>query len=178
MEKQQADTSKNVYLFVFLASLFIANALIAEVVGVKIFSVERLLNFPPLDLPFIGGSRLNLNMSVGVLMWPIVFIISDIINEYYGRRGVKRISYIGAGMIGYAFLIIWAATHTPPAPFWLENNATDATGNPFDINFAYSTVFRQGLGIIVGSITAFLVGQIVDAYTFHYLRKLTNHRML
>lgn len=178
MKKNQPVSSKNVYLFVFLASLFIANALIAEVVGVKIFSVEKMLHIPPLDLPFIGGSRLNLNMSVGVLMWPLVFILSDIINEYYGRRGVRRISFIGAGMIAYAFFVIYAATEAPPAGFWLENNATDQTGNPFNIDFAYSMIFRQGLGMIIGSITAFLVGQLVDAYTFHYLRKLTEHRML
>jgi uncharacterized integral membrane protein (TIGR00697 family) len=178
MENTQTDSSKNVYLFVLLASLFVANAMIAEVVGVKIFSVEKMLHLRPLNLPFIGGSKLSLNMSVGVLMWPIVFIISDIINEYYGPRGVKRISYIGAGMIAYAFLIIFAATEAPPAGFWLENNALDADGKPFDMNFAYYTVFRQGLGIIVGSITAFLVGQLVDAYTFHYLRNITNHRML
>lgn len=178
MENTQTDSTKNVYLFVFLASLFIANAMIAEVLGVKIFSVEKMLHVRPLNLPFIGGSKLSLNMSVGVLMWPIVFIISDIINEYYGPRGVKRISYIGAGMIAYAFLVIYAATETPPADFWMENNAYDADGNPFDMNHAYSIIFRQGLGIIVGSITAFLVGQLVDAYTFHYLRRLTNHRML
>jgi uncharacterized integral membrane protein (TIGR00697 family) len=152
--------------------------MIAEVLGVKIFSIEKIFHIPPLNLPFIGGSKLNLNMSVGVLMWPLVFIISDIINEYYGRRGVKRISYIGSGMIAYAFLIIYAATKTPPADFWLENNAIDADGNSFNINYAYYTIFRQGLGMIVGSITAFLVGQLIDAYTFHYLRKLTNHRML
>jgi uncharacterized integral membrane protein (TIGR00697 family) len=178
MENNQPGSSKNVYLFVFLASLFIANALIAEVVGVKIFSVEKMLHIPPLNLPFIGDSRLNLNMSVGVLMWPFVFILSDIINEYYGRQGVRRISFIGAGMIAYAFFVIYAATKSPPADFWLKNNATDLAGNTFDINFAYSTIFRQGLGMIVGSITAFLVGQLVDAYTFHYLRKLTEHRML
>ncbi len=152
--------------------------MIAEVIGVKMFSVEKMLNTPPLNLPFIGGSKLNLNLSVGVLIWPIVFILSDIINEYYGRRGVKRISFIGAGMIAYAFLIIYSATEAPPAELWLKNNAYDDAGNPFDMNFAYTKLFRQGLNIIIGSLTAFLIGQLIDAYTFHYLRILTHHRKL
>lgn len=178
MENNQPGSSKNIYLFVFLASLLVANALIAEFVGVKIFSVEKIFHQNPLNLPFIGGSKLSLNMSVGVLMWPVVFILSDIINEYYGRRGVRRISFIAAGIIAYAFIIIYAATKAPPADFWIENNADDLNGNPFNIDFAFSSIFRQGLGIIIGSITAFLVGQLVDAYTFHYLRNITQHRKL
>ena len=178
MENNQPGSSKNIYLFVSLASLLVANALIAEFVGVKIFSVEKIFHLNPLNLPFIGGSKLSLNMSVGVLMWPVVFILSDIINEYYGRRGVRRISFITAGMIAYAFIIIYAATKAPPADFWLENNANDLNGNPFNIDYAFSSIFRQGLGMIIGSITAFLVGQLVDAYTFHYLRNITHHRKL
>lgn len=178
MEHVQDNSSKKNSLFILLSTLFITNALIAEVIGAKILSVEKILNIPPLALPFIGDSALNLEMSVGVLIWPIVFILSDIINEYFGRSGVKRISIIGAGMIAYAFLIIYISTETPPADFWLQNNSVDPTGNPMNINFAYSTIFRQGLGIIVGSIIAFLVGQLVDAYTFHYLRVLTQHKWL
>ena len=178
MENNQHESPKNVYLFVFLASLLIANALIAEFVGVKIFSVEKIFHFNPLNLSFIGDSKLSLNMSVGVLMWPVVFILSDIINEYYGRRGVRRISFIAAGMIAYAFVIIYAATKAPPADFWMENNAYDLNGKPFNIDYAYSSIFRQGLGMIIGSIIAFLVGQLVDAYTFHYLRNITRHRKL
>jgi uncharacterized integral membrane protein (TIGR00697 family) len=178
MENNRTESSKSTYLFVFLASLLITNALIAEFVGIKIFSLEKLLNFKPLGLPFIGGSTLDLNMSVGVIMWPVVFILSDIINEYWGRRGVRHISFITAGMIAYAFLVIYAATRTPPADFWLKNNALDLNGNPFNINYAYGVIFRQGMGMIVASITAFLVGQLVDAYTFHYLRHLTQHRKL
>jgi queuosine precursor transporter len=178
MENNQPGSSKNIYLFVFLASLLVANALIAEFVGVKIFSVEKIFHLNPLNLPFIGGSNLSLNMSVGVLMWPVVFILSDIINEYYGRRGVRRISFITAGMIAYAFIIIYAATKAPPADFWLKNNANDLNGNPFNIDYAFGLIFRQGLGMIIGSITAFLVGQLVDAYTFHYLRNITRHRKL
>ncbi|HRX31867.1 MAG TPA: queuosine precursor transporter [Tenuifilaceae bacterium] len=178
MEQTIDDMPKKHRLFFILSVLFLTNALIAEVIGVKILSVEKILNVPPLALPFIGDSLLNLDMSVGVLIWPLVFIISDIINEYFGRSGVRRISFVGAGMILYSFIVIYFATQSPPADFWLQNNNVDPSGNPFNIDFAYSSIFRQGLGIIAGSITAFLVGQLVDAYSFHYFRIITQHKYL
>ena len=178
MDNNHINTNKKQNLFIILATLFLTNALIAEVIGAKIFSFEKLLHLQPMAIPFFGGETLSLNISVGVIIWPIVFILSDIINEYFGTSGVKRISYIGAGMIGYAFLLIYLAMQTPPAEFWLKNNAVDPDGNPFNINYAYNAIFRQGMGIIVGSIIAFLVGQLVDAYVFKYLRSLTQHKLL
>jgi queuosine precursor transporter len=178
MSKDQSISAKNHNLFIILSALFITNALMAEFIGVKIISLEKILRIQPLNIDFIGDSLLSLNMSVGVIIWPIVFIISDVINEYYGRKGVQKISIIASLLIAYSFLIVVFSTQSPPADFWLENNNLDPEGNVFNINFAYNTIFRQGLGIIVGSITAFLVGQLVDAYTFHYLRILTNHKWL
>lgn len=172
MDNNQINTNKKQNLFIILSTLFLTNALIAEVIGAKIFSFEKLLHMQPISEGF------SLNVSVGVIIWPIVFILSDIINEYFGTSGVKRISYIGAGMIGYAFFLIYLAMKTPPADFWLQNNSVDIDGNPMNINNAYNAIFRQGMGIIIGSIIAFLVGQIVDAYVFKYLRKLTQHRHL
>jgi len=169
--------NKKTFLYLVLASFFITNALIAEFGGVKMFSVEKLLGIAPLQLN-IFGMITDLNLSVGVLIWPIVFVFSDIINEYFGKNGVKRISFITAGMIAYAFLIIMMWIDMPPADFWLQLNRIDGQGQPFDINFAYSSIFRMGLGIIIGSLTAFLVSQLVDAYVFHYFRKLTGHKYL
>lgn len=169
--------NKKTFLYLLLASFFITNALIAEFGGVKIFSVEKILGINPLQLN-IFGMLTDLNLSVGVLIWPIVFIFSDIINEYFGKAGVKRISFITAGMVAYSFVIVLMWTGMPPADFWLKINALDSMGRPFDIDYAYTTIFRAGLGIIVGSLTAFLVSQLVDAYVFHYFRKLTGHKYL
>ena len=169
--------NKKTFLYLLLASFFITNALIAEFGGVKIFSVEKLFGIAPLQFN-IFGIITDLNLSVGVLIWPIVFVFSDIINEYFGKVGVRRISFITAGMIAYAFLVILIWTGMPPADFWLKLNGIDPLGRPFDINFAYNTIFRAGLGIIVGSLTAFLVSQLIDAYVFHYFKKLTGHKFL
>jgi queuosine precursor transporter len=173
---QQLQNRKNT-LYLVLACIFITNAIIAEFGGVKIFSAEKLLGLQPANF-HLFGTLINFNMSVGVLIWPFVFILSDIMNEYFGKVGVRRISVITSIMIGYGFLIILGWTKMPPADFWLQVNGQDAQGRPFDVNFAYSTIFRQGLGIIVGSLSAFLVSQLVDAYVFHYFRKLTGHRFL
>jgi len=132
----------------------------------------------PAQIPFWGGQKLDFNLSVGVVIWPFVFLISDLINEYFGREGVRKISFITAGMIAWSFLVILAGTELPPAQFWLDLNNTDPAGNAFDINFAYSSIFRAGMGIIAGSLTAFLVSQLIDAYTFHYLKRLTGHKRL
>ncbi|GAA4439161.1 queuosine precursor transporter [Ravibacter arvi] len=164
-------------LFLFLCGLFLTNALIAEVVGSKIFSVEQLLGMPPVQIP-VGGQKLDFNMTAGVVNWPIVFVTSDIINEYFGRKGVKQISFLTAGFIVYTFGVIYIATALPPAQFWLDVNAVDDAGNAFNINEAFARVFRQGMGIMLGSITAFLIGQLLDISVFNWLRKATGGRYI
>lgn len=168
-----AISQKLFLLYLILGAFFLGNAVLAEFIGVKIFSVGHALGF--LKDPLATG---KVNMSIGVIIWPFVFLTSDLLNEYFGRNGVRRISFITAGFIIYASLIVYLGTKLPPAHFWLEANSTDASGNAFNINLAYNTIFRQGIGIIIGSITAFLVSQLVDVYVFHYLRRLTNHRYL
>lgn len=169
--------SRKTNLYLVLSAFFITNAIIAEFGGVKIFSLEKLLGIAPAQLPLFG-TLTDLNLSVGVLIWPLVFILSDLMNEYFGRAGVRKISFITAAMIGYGFVIVLSWTSMPPADFWLKNNSLDASGQAFDVNYAYSLIFRQGLGIIVGSLTAFLVSQLIDAYVFHYFRRLTGNRFL
>jgi uncharacterized integral membrane protein (TIGR00697 family) len=165
-------------LYLILSAVFLTNALVAEFAGVKIFSLEKLLGLMPAQLPFFGGQKLDFNLSVGVVIWPLVFVVSDLINEYFGREGVRKISFITAGMIAWAFVIVLAGTEVPPADFWVGLNNTDPAGNSFDINYAYTSIFRAGMGIIVGSLVAFLVSQLIDAYAFHYLKKLTGSKKL
>ena len=164
-------------LFLVLCGIFLTNALIAEIVGAKIFSVEALLGMAPVQIP-IGGQKMDFNMTAGVVNWPIVFLTSDIINEYFGRKGVKRISYLTAAFIVYTFITIFVATKLPPAQFWLDVNGTDDHGQKFDINFAFDKIFNQGLGIMIGSITAFLLGQFLDIFVFSWLRKRTGNKYI
>lgn len=164
-------------LYIILCAIFITNAVLAELIGIKIFSLEETLGFEPANVKILGYT-LDFNLTAGVLIWPVVFITTDIINEYFGKPGVKKISFITAGMIIYVFLVIILVTNVSPAQFWLDVNATDDAGNKFDINYAFNTVYRQGLGIIIGSLTAFLIAQLLDVFVFHRLRKITGNRLL
>lgn len=172
MEQQSLYERKRQRLFLFLCGLFLTNALIAEIIGVKIFSVENLLGLPPSQVP-VGGELYDFNMTAGVVTWPIVFLSTDIINEYFGRKGVRRISFLTAGFIVYMFMVIYMTTALPPAKFWLDVNNVDDAGNAFNINEAFSRIFRQGMGIMVGSIVAFLLGQLLDISVFSWLRRRT-----
>ena len=171
------NTRKRNSLFIFLSGFFVTNALVAEMVGPKIFSAETTLGLNPAHI-HIFGSTLDFNLTAGTILWPFVFISTDIINEYFGKVGVRRISVFAAGLIAYAFLIIGLATLLAPAPFWLEQNSVDSQGNPFNINIAFNTIFMQSMGIIVASLTAFLVGQAVDVYVFQKIRKYSGPKML
>ncbi len=156
-------------LFIILAGFFLTNALMAEFVGVKIFSLEETLGIAPFEWSLLGVSG-TLNFTAGVLMWPFVFVMTDIINEYYGLRGVRFISWTAVAFICYAFAGAYLAIGLAPAGFWIEANRS--LGVP-DIQYAYSQVFGQGLWIIGGSLIAFLIGQLVDVTVFQRIRRLT-----
>lgn len=168
--------NKETRLFIVLACFFIANAVIAEFIGVKIFSVEGTLGFGELDLTLFGIDHLSLNMSAGVLNWPIVFIMTDLINEYFGKRGVKTLSYVAVVMISYGFFTVYGSMNLVPAGFWV--NKTLADGTVLNMDLAYNNILGQGLWIIVGSITAFLVSQLIDVSIFHWIKKKTGDKGL
>lgn len=158
-------------LFIVLGCFFVANAIVAEFIGIKIFTVEGTLRVSPLNMTILGFEDLSFNMSAGILNWPIVFIMTDLINEYYGRKGVKFLSFLAIFLIGYAFLVVGLAMWVEPAAFWADNNG-------FNMDLAFDSIFGQSLWNIFGSITAFLIGQLVDVGVFHRIRKMTGERML
>tara|TARA_B100001250_G_scaffold215833_1_gene185231 strand:+ start:489 stop:1283 length:795 start_codon:yes stop_codon:yes gene_type:complete len=165
-------------LFIILSAIFLTNAILAEIIGVKIFSLENTLGLEPANIPLFGNWVLDFNLTGGVVIWPVVFITTDIINEYFGKKGVRKISYIAVGCISYSFLAIYIITLLMPAQFWLDVNATGPDGGPFNVNYAFKVIFRQGMGIIVGSLVAFLIGQLLDVFIFQKLRKVTGSKMI
>lgn len=174
MQNHLAKKKNN--LFVLLCCLFLTNALLAEVIGVKIFSLEAFLGLPPAQINFFNHFKLDFNLTAGAMLWPLVFITTDVINEYFGKEGVRKISIITASLISYAFIIFWLIGSLPPAQFWLDVNATDSLGNPLNINEAFNRIFRQSMGIIIGSLVAFLIGQVLDVTVFQFLRRITGSR--
>ncbi len=161
---------KSTKLFYILGSFFVANAILAEFIGVKIFSLEQTIGVEPIKLTLLGISDLSFNLTAGVLLWPVVFIMTDIINEYFGRKGVRFLSFTAAILILYAFIMVYFAMNLTPAGFWIERQTGSGTVN---MDIAFNSIFGQGLWIIVGSLTAFLIGQLVDVTVFHYLKSIT-----
>jgi len=167
--------NKCTLLFILIGGFFVANALIAEFIGVKVFSLEKTLGFEPLDWQLTESLRLSLNISAGVLLWPLEFAIADLINEYFGKRGIKLLSFLAVGLISYAFLMIFFAMWLSPADFWVTRE-TDA--GPINMVIAFDAVFAQGQWIILGSLVAFLIGQILDVYVFQWVKRMTGEKWL
>ena len=161
-------------LFVILASFFVANALIAECIGGKLFSLERLLGFDPKPFTFLGESGITYTLTCGVLLWPFEFIMTDIVNEYFGPKAVRRISYIAVCLICYAFLMFYLAINVPADQgFWIGSQK--AQGVP-DMQLAFNGIFGQGMWIITGSLSAFLLSQLIDVWIFHKIKKVTGEK--
>jgi uncharacterized integral membrane protein (TIGR00697 family) len=136
-------------IYVILAGIFITNALVAELIGGKLI--------------YIGDNV----MSLGILPWPIVFVTTDLINEYFGEKGVKKLSFITAALIAYTFILLLIGLHIPAVK-----------GDGLITDDQFNAVFGQSMWIIIGSITAFLVSQLIDVTLFHFLKNKTGNKML
>lgn len=136
--------SKKDTVYVILAGIFITNAVVAELIGGKLIQIG----------PFV--------MSIGILPWPIVFLTTDLINEYFGEKGVKKLSLITAGLIAYAFVLLFLAITIPAAKGISPVNDEQ-----------FFAVFGQSMWIIIGSIVAFLVSQLIDVTIFWYFKNRT-----
>ena len=161
-------------LFLLLGCFFVANALVAELIGVKIFALEDSLGIEPWNFNLFGEVG-ALQFSAGVLLWPLVFVITDLLNEYYGQRGVKLLSYLAVGLIVYAFFMIFGAIWLAPADWWVVQAVE--RGVP-DSQLAFLVTFGQGMFIIVGSLAAFLLAQLTDVFVFQRIKGQTGERAL
>lgn len=141
--------SRKDFVYIVLAGIFITNALVAELIGGKLIYVGQAV------------------MSLGILPWPVVFVTTDLINEYFGEKGVRKLSLLTASLIGYTFVLLFIGLQIP---------AVKGDGLVTDSQF--TAVFGQSMLIIVGSITAFLVSQLIDVTIFHFVKNRTGNRMI
>lgn len=161
--------SKSTRLFLILSGIFITCALLAEVIGVKIFSLEDTFGFSRANINLFG-STFSFHLTAGVILWPVVFIMTDIINEYFGPKGVKFISYLAIVLIAFSFLIFTMAIGLTPSEYFSIGNGIEKPDN------AFRGIFGQGMWIIVGSLVAFFIGQILDVTIFHRIKKVTGEK--
>lgn len=141
------NTKKEI-LFTVLAGFFITNAVVGELIGGKLIQIG----------PF--------TMSIGIIPWPVVFLTTDIINEYFGKKGVRRLTLMTAGLIIYTFILL------------LAGMSIKASGISPVTNEQFHGVFGQSMWIITGSIIAFLASQLIDVLVFWLIRQRTGKRMI
>lgn len=136
-------------LYLVLVSLFVTCLLVADIVAGK---------------SFVLG---DLSMSVGTVTFPIVFVLTDIVNEYYGRPGARFMTAVGMAMLVIAFALITGARLLPvhPTDSWVSQESFD---NVFGITFRF----------FGASLAAYLISQIVDIQFFHALKSITESRHL
>ena len=139
--------SRKDIVFLVLAGFFITNAIVAELIGGKL-------------VQFFG----LFTQSIGIILWPVIFILTDLINEYYGKDGVKKLTYITMGLISFTFILLTIALSIPATSF---SPVSDSV---------FKTVFGQSQWIIVGSIIAFLLSQLTDVYVFWFFKAITGDK--
>lgn len=139
--------SRKDIVFLVLAGFFITNAIVAELIGGKL-------------VQFFG----LFTQSIGIILWPVIFLLTDLINEYYGKDGVRKLTYITVGLISFTFIVLSVALSIPATSF---SPVSDSV---------FNTIFGQSQWIIVGSIIAFLLSQLVDVYVFWMFKKATGDR--
>lgn len=141
------QTKREVIFFV-LAGLFITNAVTAELISCKIVDIGL---FP---------------VIAGILPWPVVFLVTDILNEYYGKKTVRTLSFITVGLISFTAIIVNGAIHLPAVS---ASPVSDAE---------FQKVFGNSVMVILGSITAFLISQLIDIWSFWFMRRITGGKMI
>ena len=154
--------SKRELLLLVLTGFFLTNAIVAELISNKLIDI-------PLHFNFLGSQWGPFTVIVGIIPWPVVFLTTDIINEYFGKSVIKKLSYLTCGMIAYAFIIVSIAISIKANTSITSSTATDAE---------FTKVFGQSRWVIVGSIVAFFVSQLIDVYVFWLIRNKTGERWI
>lgn len=140
--------TKKEIIFVTLCGIFITNAIVAELVSCKEVNIGL--------FPIIAG----------IVPWPFVFLLTDVMNEYFGKKVVHRLSWITAGMIGFCFFVVWLVVQLP---FSTTSYAEEKE---------FNKIFGGSLPVMIGSIAAFIVSQYIDVKAFWFMRKLTGNRFI
>ena len=166
---------KRAVLFFALGAFLVSNAIVAELIGTKLFQLEPVLGLPLANMNVLGTENLSFVLSAGVLTWPLVFLVTDIVNDYFGVRGVRFLTLVTTVLIAGTFVVLWLAIQLPAAEFW--RTSYDKNGVP-DAQAAFAAIFGQGMYIIVGSLTAFLISQLVDAVMFRWFKRRTGERRI
>jgi len=157
--KSQLTFSTPQQIYLWLSALFVAALLVADVLGVKLFRIPLGFSFgvPWQDAPIDAVTH-----TCGMLTFPVTFLLTDLVNEFYGNKAARRLVWIGFAAAGFAFLVMNIAL---AMPHW---------DVPFNINQkSFEDVFSSSRIMYVASLTAFLIGSLSDIALFGWLKRIT-----
>jgi queuosine precursor transporter len=145
-------------LFLTLAAVFVTSLVVGDLIGGKL----------------IEGSVLGFafTLTVGMIPFPVTFLLTDLINEFYGKRAARTVTWVAFAMAVYALVLVKIALGIPIAGF----THSDAFEGVKDASF--NNVFGSGQRILIASIFAFLSGQFTDVAVFHVLKRASKNRFL
>ena len=138
---------RNLAIYMALGSLFITALVVCNLVSNK---------FVELDLGFK-----TFVISVGILPYPLTFLVTDLLSEFYGKRRTDYVVYSGFAALLLVLLVIWLGGLLPALPF-------SQVQDP-----AYDQVFGNSIRVIIASMAAYIVAQLVDVRLFHFWKRVT-----
>lgn len=145
-------------LFLSLSALFCTALVVGDIIGGKLTGV-----------PLFGSVHF---LSVGFIPFPITFLLTDLLNEFYGKQAARTVTWVGFGMAVFTLVILTVAVAVPWHPETLKPEWTGLTPTPYD------AVFASGRRILIASMTAYVVAQLIDIAVFHKLKSLTGGKLL
>jgi uncharacterized integral membrane protein (TIGR00697 family) len=135
-------------LFVYLCAIFVACLLLGDVIGGKTIGPE------------------SAPISVGMIPFPVTFLLTDIVNDFYGKRGAHFLTILGFWMAILAWIVLQIATRIP------------AHESTYFTQAEFTKIFGGSAQLFVASIVAYLIGQLLDIRVFQYWKALTESRHL
>lgn len=168
MQKPEVEETPNYRLdrpqklLLVSSAVFLTALVVAEATGSKFFTLFKL----PFTVTILGVQFTEVIMTAGVIAFPVTFIFTDLLNDLYGKRVIRFITLVGMAMILFEYAILQVAMRVPTS-----------TISPVSAQ-AFNQVFGAAGRIIIGSLTAYLLGQLADIALFHWLRDLTHGRYL
>ncbi|MBI4511880.1 MAG: queuosine precursor transporter [Deltaproteobacteria bacterium] len=146
------------WLFLFLASMFVTSLVVGNLIGGKIFFAE------------VASSHFDI--TSGMVLFPVTFLLTDILNEFYGKRAARAVTMAAFCSALFAMVGIAVAAALPWAAF---TKGADWKG----VNeSSFNNVFTGSQRIFAASLTAYLIGQLLDIAVFTALKKRTRNRLL
>ncbi|WP_422106048.1 queuosine precursor transporter [Winogradskyella sp.] len=145
-------------IYILLGALFITSLVVSNLIFQKFFY------WYPLDIEIFGSKLFEI--SVGILPYPITFLITDLISEIYGKKRANDIVVVGIFASVFSLLIVYVSSQVP------------ATSWSYVDDSMFNTVFGNSVIAVFASMLTYLFAQFVDIQIYHFWKRLTQGKHL